>query len=95
MGKLRGRWSLSAFSDLLQQSAQGERVLFVTRCMHDLDLLLLLLFFAFSLGTIHPRGLDAGVVELHRALDVWAQNSKLTFREVNDDRAAILVFFEK
>ena len=66
--------------------------------MHDLDFLgLLLLFFAFSLRTMHPRGLDSGVVraELHRALDVWAQNSKLTFREVNDDRADILVFFEK
>lgn len=46
---------------------------------------------------MNPRGLDSGVVraELHRALDVWAQNSKLTFREVNDDRADILVFFEK
>jgi hypothetical protein len=33
--------------------------------------------------------------ELHRALDVWAQNSKLTFREVNDDQADILVFFER
>jgi hypothetical protein len=66
--------------------------------MSDLDLLeLLLLFFAFSLRTMHPRGLDSGVVraELQRALDVWAQNSKLTFREVNDDRADILVFFEK
>jgi hypothetical protein len=46
---------------------------------------------------MNPRGLDPGVVraELYRALDVWAQNSKLTFREVNDDRADILVFFEK
>ncbi|XP_021938956.1 matrix metalloproteinase-2-like isoform X2 [Zootermopsis nevadensis] len=51
----------------------------------------------WSLRTMNPRGLDPGVVraELYRALDVWAQNSKLSFREVNDDRADILVFFEK
>ncbi|PSN44382.1 hypothetical protein C0J52_10927 [Blattella germanica] len=49
------------------------------------------------LRTMNPRGLDPHRVrfELRRALDVWAQNSKLTFREVNDDRADILVFFEK
>lgn len=30
---------------------------------------------------------------LHDALNVWAKNSKLTFREVNGDDADILVSF--
>ncbi|XP_060814551.1 matrix metalloproteinase-2 isoform X2 [Bombus pascuorum] len=48
-----------------------------------------------SLRTEQPSGLDTGGVrfELSRALDLWARNSKLTFQEVNSDRADILVYF--
>ncbi|XP_067008356.1 matrix metalloproteinase-2 [Anabrus simplex] len=51
----------------------------------------------WSLRTIYPRNLDPRLVrqQLGRALDVWAQNSRLTFAEVNDDRADILVYFER
>ncbi|XP_034189072.2 matrix metalloproteinase-2 [Osmia lignaria lignaria] len=51
----------------------------------------------WSLRTEKPSGLDTGGVrlELSRALDLWARNSKLTFQEVNSDRADILVYFHR
>ncbi|KAK1119248.1 hypothetical protein K0M31_013438 [Melipona bicolor] len=54
-------------------------------------------FPAFPLRTEQPSGLDtAGVrFELSKALDLWARNSKLTFQEVNSDRADILVYFHR
>lgn len=53
--------------------------------------------FHFSLRTEQPSGLDTHEVrqELGRALDLWARNSKLTFREVNSDRADILIYFHR
>ncbi|KAG7196485.1 hypothetical protein KM043_015774 [Ampulex compressa] len=50
-----------------------------------------------SLRTEQPSGLDTGGVrlELSKALDLWARNSKLTFQEVNSDRADILVYFHR
>uniref|UniRef100_A0A0K8T5Z3 Peptidase metallopeptidase domain-containing protein n=1 Tax=Lygus hesperus TaxID=30085 RepID=A0A0K8T5Z3_LYGHE len=33
--------------------------------------------------------------DLHRALQLWARHSRLTFAEVNSDNADILVYFEK
>ncbi|KAI5696859.1 hypothetical protein M8J75_001158 [Diaphorina citri] len=51
----------------------------------------------WSLRTERVRHYDRGRLrdELRRALDVWSKHSKLTFREVNDDRADILIYFEK
>ncbi|KAH0560972.1 hypothetical protein KQX54_010552 [Cotesia glomerata] len=50
-----------------------------------------------TLRTERPSGLDTYGVrqELSRALDLWARNSKLTFHEVNSDRADILVYFHR
>lgn len=50
-----------------------------------------------SLRTEQPSGLGTGAVrlELSRALALWSENSKLTFQEVNSDRADILVFFHR
>ncbi|XP_034941519.1 matrix metalloproteinase-2 isoform X2 [Chelonus insularis] len=50
-----------------------------------------------SLRTTQPSGLDTYGVrqELSRALDLWARNSKLTFQEVNSDRADILIYFHR
>ncbi|KAK7792928.1 hypothetical protein R5R35_008070 [Gryllus longicercus] len=52
---------------------------------------------AANLQTLYPRNLDPRLVRLQlgRALDVWAQNSKLTFSEVDSKRADILVYFER
>ncbi|KAL1451387.1 hypothetical protein WDU94_005768 [Cyamophila willieti] len=49
------------------------------------------------LRTERIRNYDPGRIraELQRSLDVWSKHSKLTFTEVNDDRADILVYFEK
>ncbi|XP_015111466.1 matrix metalloproteinase-2 isoform X2 [Diachasma alloeum] len=51
----------------------------------------------WSLRTEQPSGLDTYGVrqELSRALDLWARNSKLTFQEVNSDRADILIYFHR
>lgn len=51
----------------------------------------------WSLQTKYPRGLDQGRVRyvLSRALDVWAQNSKLTFQELDSAEADILVSFQR
>ncbi|XP_043684641.1 matrix metalloproteinase-2-like isoform X3 [Vespula pensylvanica] len=51
----------------------------------------------WSLRTNQPSGLETGGVrlELSKALDLWARNSKLTFQEVNSDRADILVYFHR
>ncbi|KAF7378844.1 hypothetical protein HZH66_015078 [Vespula vulgaris] len=51
----------------------------------------------YSLRTNQPSGLETGGVrlELSKALDLWARNSKLTFQEVNSDRADILVYFHR
>ncbi|XP_015523915.2 matrix metalloproteinase-2 [Neodiprion lecontei] len=51
----------------------------------------------WSLRTPRPRGLEVGGVRvaLGQALDLWAVNSKLTFKEVNSDYADILVYFER
>uniref|UniRef100_A0A8D8YNF7 Matrix metalloproteinase-16 n=1 Tax=Cacopsylla melanoneura TaxID=428564 RepID=A0A8D8YNF7_9HEMI len=51
----------------------------------------------WSLRTERIRNYDPGRIraELQRSLDVWSKHSKLTFTEVNDDRADILVYFEK
>ncbi|XP_043260687.1 matrix metalloproteinase-2 isoform X1 [Colletes gigas] len=51
----------------------------------------------WSLRTEQPSGLDTGDVrfELSKALGLWARNSKLTFQEVNSDRADILVYFHR
>ncbi|XP_063226236.1 matrix metalloproteinase-2 isoform X2 [Bacillus rossius redtenbacheri] len=51
----------------------------------------------WSLRTQTFRALEPGYVraELDRALSVWSQHSKLTFREVNSDRADILVYFQR
>ncbi|XP_033231708.1 matrix metalloproteinase-2 [Belonocnema kinseyi] len=51
----------------------------------------------WSLRTEQPSGLGTGAVrlELSRALALWSENSKLTFQEVNSDRADILVFFHR
>ncbi|XP_011051500.1 PREDICTED: matrix metalloproteinase-25-like [Acromyrmex echinatior] len=50
-----------------------------------------------SLRTEQPSGLDTGGVrlELSKALDLWARNSKLTFQEINSDHADILVYFHR
>lgn len=45
-----------------------------------------------STPRLNPHAVRA---ELGRALDVWAQHSKLTFTEVDSDRADILVYFHK
>ncbi|XP_011864181.1 PREDICTED: matrix metalloproteinase-14-like isoform X2 [Vollenhovia emeryi] len=52
---------------------------------------------AFRLRSRKPSGLDTGGVrlELSKALDLWARNSKLTFQEINSDRADILVYFHR
>nr|XP_033330394.1 matrix metalloproteinase-2 isoform X2 [Megalopta genalis] len=51
----------------------------------------------WSLRTEQPSGLDTGGVrlELSKALGLWARNSRLTFQEVNSDRADILVYFHR
>ncbi|XP_076246166.1 matrix metalloproteinase 2 [Calliopsis andreniformis] len=51
----------------------------------------------WSLRTEQPSGLDTGGVrlELSKALDLWARNSRLTFHEVNSNRADILVYFHR
>ncbi|XP_032683926.1 matrix metalloproteinase-2 isoform X1 [Odontomachus brunneus] len=51
----------------------------------------------WSLRSEQPSGLDTGGVrlELSKALDLWARNSKLTFREINSDRADILIYFHR
>ncbi|XP_047099078.1 matrix metalloproteinase-2-like isoform X1 [Schistocerca piceifrons] len=51
----------------------------------------------WSLRTMEPRDLDPGMVryQLDRALRIWSDNSRLTFREVNSDRADILVYFHR
>ncbi|KAK6638074.1 hypothetical protein RUM44_008499 [Polyplax serrata] len=48
-----------------------------------------------NLRTLQPRNLDGGQVRavLYHALEVWAKHSKLTFQELNSDRADILVYF--
>ncbi|KAJ8880050.1 hypothetical protein PR048_020673 [Dryococelus australis] len=50
-----------------------------------------------NLRTRGPRNMESGYVraELDQALKVWARHSKLTFQEVDSDRADILVFFER
>ena len=47
--------------------------------------------------TLQPRNLDGGQVRgvLYHALEVWAKHSKLTFQELNSDRADILVYFHR
>ena len=68
------------------------------RIPNDLSFFLsFFLSFCYSLRTEQPSGLDTGGVrfELSRALDLWARNSKLTFQEVNSDRADILVYFHR
>ncbi|XP_071645712.1 matrix metalloproteinase-2 isoform X1 [Temnothorax longispinosus] len=51
----------------------------------------------WSLRSEQPSGLDTGGVrlELSKALDLWARNSKLTFQEINSDRADILIYFHR
>lgn len=51
----------------------------------------------WSLRTMDPFNLDPGMVryQLDKALKVWSDNSRLTFREVNSDRADILVYFHR
>lgn len=53
--------------------------------------------FVLSLRTRRLDKVDHGWVrsDLNKAFQVWAQYSKLTFREVNSESADILVFFEK
>ncbi|XP_018397983.1 PREDICTED: matrix metalloproteinase-2-like [Cyphomyrmex costatus] len=50
-----------------------------------------------NLRSEQPSGLDTGGVrlELSKALDLWARNSKLTFQEINSDHADILVYFHR
>uniref|UniRef100_A0A1B6E667 Peptidase metallopeptidase domain-containing protein n=1 Tax=Clastoptera arizonana TaxID=38151 RepID=A0A1B6E667_9HEMI len=49
----------------------------------------------WSLRTEHLEKLDHGRVrsDLSQALQVWAQHSKLTFREINSNDADILIYF--
>ncbi|KAF7988985.1 hypothetical protein HCN44_007295 [Aphidius gifuensis] len=51
----------------------------------------------WSLRTERPGGLNTHEVrrELGSALNLWARNSKLTFREINSDRADILIYFQR
>ncbi|XP_014488662.1 PREDICTED: matrix metalloproteinase-2 [Dinoponera quadriceps] len=51
----------------------------------------------WSLRSEQPSGLDTGGVrlELSKALDLWARNSRLTFREINSDHADILIYFRR
>ncbi|GAB1861325.1 Matrix metalloproteinase-2-like [Camponotus japonicus] len=51
----------------------------------------------WSLRSEQPSGLDTGGVrlELSKALNLWARNSKLTFQEINSDHADILVYFHR
>ena len=55
------------------------------------------LFFFCSLRTERPSGLETGRVrrELSRALAIWSKHSKLTFQEINSDKADILIFFHR
>lgn len=59
--------------------------------------ILFFIFCCFSLRTRQPGRLNSGGVrmELARALDLWARNSKLTFQEINSDDADILVYFHR
>ncbi|XP_066588730.1 matrix metalloproteinase-2 isoform X2 [Prorops nasuta] len=51
----------------------------------------------FTLRTDPPNDLSKGGVrlELSKALDIWARNSKLTFQEINSNDADILVYFHQ
>lgn len=51
----------------------------------------------WSLRTRYANGLDHGRTryDLYKALSVWSDHSKLTFREINSDNADILIYFEK
>ncbi|XP_011164510.2 matrix metalloproteinase-2 isoform X2 [Solenopsis invicta] len=51
----------------------------------------------WSLRSEQPSGLDTGGVrlQLSKALNLWARNSRLTFQEINSDRADILVYFHR
>lgn len=53
--------------------------------------------FFCSLRSEQPSGLDTGGVrlQLSKALNLWARNSRLTFQEINSDRADILVYFHR
>ncbi|RLU17360.1 hypothetical protein DMN91_009594 [Ooceraea biroi] len=55
------------------------------------------MFSGNRLRSEQPSGLNTGGVrlELSRALDLWARNSRLTFQEINSDRADILVYFHR
>lgn len=56
------------------------------------------LLYFFSLRSSGVLGqLDHGQVrrEFYRALDLWAQPSKLTFTETNSDDADILIYFHR
>ena len=63
LGKLHGRWSLSAFSDLLQQSAQGT----VRRCMYSAGYywVLYLIELTLHLCKASIRTLNLKLLEIH------------------------------